>query len=370
VVSAPKVVEDGLEITTRSRGGSRWGWLAVGVLVGLGLSVLIPGVEPADPASQPTLPPTTIAEEAPAVGGIRDVVSGFPDGLVGVMRSDGQSLELAIWPATGELFERSVTVGASLPPPPVAFDGSGRMLATLVPRRDSDLGVLYAGVPESAGIIAIDVSGYAWNDQGAPSLAYTTRQGAETMLWIISGSLTESQLVAQAVGLDGGVVAWGEWGFAIQEEDSVVLLTPGGEIKDSHPGRVLASYRTGWLAVQGDDVSMVSAGGGTRGLDREGLRDQYISGRFSSNGEFLALLTDDGMSIVDVEEETGVVESGVRPGVPQVVWSSDNRFVLYPGGGGSGFHGIVVVDTEDFAVQTVLDTRTFTGLGVLPVGGT
>jgi hypothetical protein len=319
-------------------------------------------------------PPTTAipatTPEDPDVPGVAQVIEGFPDTIVGVKRSDGRSLELVIWPLTGDLYERSVTVGMTMPPSPVAFDLSGRNLATLVPAPGGRGSVLYAGVPDSAPIVAVGVSGYAWHDSMQANLAYTTEQDGETLLWVTSGNLSKSELVARAVGIEGGVVAWGDWGYAIQDGDSVVLLTDGGEIKDSQPGRALASYSTGWLAVQDDRVTLVSAGGGNRGLDREGLRDVYTGGKFSGDGEFLALLTSDGMSLVDVEEETGVVETGVEPGVPQVVWSSDNRFILYPGGGGRGFRGIIVVDTEDFSVDQVLPSDSFVGLGIVSPGGT
>lgn len=44
------------------------------------------------------------------------------------------------------------------------------------------------------------------------------------------------------------------------------------------------------------------------------------------------------------------------------MWSSDNRFVLYP-----GLRGIIVIDTHIGVVRELLDARTFTGLGVVPL---
>ncbi len=366
MVSTSKVVEDGLEAPPR-RADRRWGWLAAGVLIGIGGSILFRGADTGGPTNETTVPTTAPTE--PVIEGTGEVIEGFPDGLVAAMRSDGRSLELAIWPLNGELYHRSITVGTSMPPSPVAFDSSGRLLATVVPSPGGDPGILYAGVPDSAVIIALGVTGYAWHDTAPTALAYTTREEEETLLWVTRRNLADSELVTRAVGIEGGVVAWGDWGYAVQDGDSVVLLTENGEIEDTHPGRFLASYATGWLAVQDERVSLLNAGGGTRSLDREGLRDDYTTGRFSRNGESLALLTRDGVSIVSLEEETGVVESGVEPGVPQVVWSSDNRFVLYPGGGGRGLRGIVVVDTEDFSVQQVVSSETLTGLGVVPSSG-
>jgi hypothetical protein len=52
------------------------------------------------------------------------------------------------------------------------------------------------------------------------------------------------------------------------------------------------------------------------------------------------------------------------PGVPQVIWSSDGRFALYP-----GTRGIWVVDTSNGNAEQVLTNGIFTGLGIAPLDG-
>ena len=63
-----------------------------------------------------------------------------------------------------------------------------------------------------------------------------------------------------------------------------------------------------------------------------------------------------------LEDDSELIESGGPPGLPQMEWSSDGRFVLYPGSS-----GIWVVDTVNGDVVEVQSGSTFTGLGVLPL---
>jgi hypothetical protein len=334
----------------------------VGLVLGAGATVLALGVDDPSPETPAT---ETGPAAAPTIGGISDVVEGFPDGLVAVTRSDGQSLALLIWPLLGEPYQRTIPVGASRPPDPVEFNTTGRRIATLLPVPDQGLGVLYAGVPENAEIIANDVTGYAWHDTDPFRLAYTTSVDGELVLWAQRPDLPEPELVARAVEIQGRVAAWGEWGYAVQDEgrDSVVLLTESGEIKDSNPGRVLDSHRSGWLAIDDGGVALLSAGGGVKRLEHDDGGGTMLTGRFSPNGEQLGVLNGDGLQVIALDD-SGLLSSAGTPGVPQLIWSSDGRFALYPGS-----RGIWVVDTSNGNADQVLTTRIFTGLGIAPVDG-
>ena len=334
----------------------------VGLVLGAGLAVLILRPGPPEEAVTST---TAGADAGVEQGGIGDVIEGFPDGLVAVTRSDGQSLELLVWPLRGEPIERTIPVGVSRPPDPVEFDISGRRLATLLPVPDQAVGVLYAGVPQDAAIIATDVTGYAWHDTDASQLAYTTFVDDELQLWALHQGNGEPGLVTRAVGIDGHVEAWGDWGFAIQDDarDSIVLFTDTGEIKDTNVGRILDSDGTGWLAIDNQGVSLLSSGGGVRGLELEGLEGQVLAGRFSDYGQRLALLSSEEVQVVDVEDSATPVTYDGHPGVPQLAWSSDGRFVAYPGS-----RGIWVLDTAIGSTEEILTNMTFTGLEMLSLG--
>jgi hypothetical protein len=360
VVSVPKVVEDDRESPPPPSSRPGWGWLAVGLVLGAGLAVLVlrPGATEETPTS------TTAIGAGVALDGIADVIEGFPDGLTAVTRSDGQSLELLVWPVRGEPIERTIPVGASRPPDPVEFDISARRIATLLPVPDQIDGVLYAGVPQDAAIIATDVTGYAWHDTTALQLAYTTFVDDELQLWVLRDNRREPELVARAVGIVGHVEAWGDWGFAVQDETDgeIVLFTDLGEIKDTSTGRILDSDGTGWLAIDNQGVSLLSSGGGVMGLQLDGIDGEVLAGRFSGDGQRLALLTSEQARVVSIENGVLPVESDARPGVPQLAWSSDGRFVVYPRP-----VGIRVVDTFSGETEEILSNRTFTGLGMLPI---
>ena len=362
VVATPNVYEDARETPGQDPSSPRWAWLAVGLVLGAGATVLALGVDTAPPESAVTgaASPTT-----PAIGGISEVVEGFPDGLVAVTRSDGQSLELMTWPLQGEPYERAIPVGVARPPGPVDFDKSGRRIATLLPMPDTELGVLYVGIPENAEIVATGVTGYAWHDSVPYLLAYTTFADDEFFMWVMRPGSREPELAARAVGIDGSVSAWGDWGYAVQDRGKgAILFTPAGEIKGSHPGRILTSYRTGWLAVDNEGIELLSSGGGVRGLGQAGLIDEVLTGRFSDDGERLALLTRDGVLVFSLADDSVTLESGGAPGLPRLAWSSDGRFVLYP-----GERGVWAIDTVDGDSKAVLTDRVFTGLAVTPIGG-
>ena len=356
----PQVVEDDRESPQPPGSRPGWGWLAVGMVLGAGLAVLV--LRPGGMQQAPTS--TTASETEVALGGIAQVIEGFPDGLTAVTRSDGQSLELLIWPVRGEPIERTIPVGASRPPDPVEYDVSSRRIATLLPVPDHVDGALYAGVPQDAAIIATDVTGFAWHDTAALQLAYTTFVDDELQLWVLRDNRRASDPIARAVGIIGHVEAWGDWGFAIQDDadDEIVLFTDLGEIKDTSAGRILDSDGSGWLAIDNQGVSLLSSGGGVMGLELDEIDGDVLAGRFSTDGQRLALLTNDGARVVSIEDGSVSIESDGRPGVPQVAWSSDGRFLVYPGP-----VGIWVIDTVSGETAEILPNRTFTGVGMLPI---
>jgi len=361
-VSAPKVVEDARESPDPRRPRPGWGWLVVGLVLGAGLAVLVLRTEP-DRLTTATTVAGGVGD--PGQEGIADMVAGFPDGLALVTGTVGQSLELLTWPSGEGPIQESIPVGASRPPNQVLFDVSGRRIATLLPVPEESLGALVAGVPQNATIFATGVTGYAWHDSDLFRLAYTTLVDEELLLWTVRESRSEPELVVRAVGIVGRVAAWGDWGFAIQDEDrgSVILFTPDGEIKDTHPGRILDSDGNGWMAIDRPGLSLLSAGGGVRGLEREGLANDLLSGQFSDDRSRLAILTGDRVQVVDLGDDSVLIESDGRAGVPVLEWSSDGRFVLYP-----GTRGIWVVDTLTGNAEQLLTDGTFAGLGVLPSG--
>jgi hypothetical protein len=361
VVRTTNVVEDARETAPQKPSRQGLGWLAAGLLVGGGIAVLALGVDSApEPTATTTVsaeaPTSTVAQGAP----LGDVIPGFPDGLVVTRREEGESLDLVVWPVAGAPAVRSVPVGSSSPPATVAFDAGGRELATLLPLRGSPDGVLYAGVPETATILSIGVTGYAWHDSVGRALAYTTKEGSETVIWITTGALTESTVAARAVGVEGGIRTWGDWGFAIQDGSDVVLFNPEGEIKDISSGKAFDSAADGWLAIEDERLQMVSAGGGVRELDPGAEPLQPLAAAFSPDGSQLAVVTNAGMTVISAENGSELTTVEGRPGVATTVWTTDSQFALYP-----GRRGVTVLRVADGATWQLMESEVITGLGVL-----
>lgn len=80
------------------------------------------------------------------------------------IRDDGQSLESMVWPRGGPAYSRTMPVGVLAPGEPVTFDASERNIAVLSRVAGELPGVLFTGVPQSATILAANVTGYAWHD--------------------------------------------------------------------------------------------------------------------------------------------------------------------------------------------------------------
>ena len=260
---ASNVVEDARDSAVSRPSRQGYGWLGAGLLVGAGLTVLFLGVNPPPESTTSTVGvgDTRIV----AVAGIAEVIPGFPDGLVAARRSDGQSLELVIWPEHGDL-RRSVPVGVSSPPDPVAFDVSGRLMATLLPAPGSLGGVLYAGVPDAAR----DHLARCHRLRLARLIAVATclhhRRDGETLLWVTGGNLAESELVAQAWGSKAGVAAWGDWGYAVQDGETLRSFTERRDHQRCHgPGSRLTSD---WLASCRRRRARTARRGGRAARDR------------------------------------------------------------------------------------------------------
>ena len=363
VVRTSNVVEDDRESPGQKPSRQGLGWMGAGLLVGAGIAVLALGVDSPPQPTVTTLPAVDTRPGGPV--GVGEVIPGFPDGLVATSRQEGLSLDLILWPEAGDLAVRSVPVGSSSPPRIVEFDVGGHQLATLVPVRDATAGVLYAGVPESASIISPDVTSFAWHDSLPRTLAYTTQNEGETLIWVAIGGLDESEVAVRMVGVDGGLRAWGEWGYAIQDRDEIVLFTPEGEIKDTATGRVLDSHSSGWLAIDGDGIELLSSGGGARELaaaaihQPTGEKASALGASFSRDGSLVAEVAN-GVTVISLADDSQIAESEVPAGMPQVVWTTDDEYVLYP-----ARRGVVVLRISDGAQWLILESEVVTGLGVL-----
>ncbi len=371
VLQAPNVTEDRGETVEQRPSVGRWLWLGAGFAAGLGVSVLFTFTQPAPLVTASTAvavpEPDSLEVEEVAVG-LEATVPGFPDGLVAITRSDGLSLRLTVWPVAGPLYHRTVPFGSTLPPSPALFDISGRRVATLITSPGQTAGVLYAGSPWRALIVAIEVVGFAWHDARPRTLAHSRVDAGELRLWVTTGNvsgadLAQPDLAVSAVGIGGNLVAWGDWGFGIQNESEVVVISGQGDITDVIAGRLLGSHPDGSLVIDEDgEISIRHPDGSVEDLIKmDEIGDARVA-RFSPDGSILAILGSHGVATVTVSSGELLAQEFASVGLSVLEWSSDSRFVLFP-----GFRGVIIMGAETGRMILVLHELTATGLATLSV---
>lgn len=333
-----RVVEEGLESQSRGdRPKSPWLPAVVAFALGLGIGVLavmpppVPTPPPADIVDEPEEPvETTIAVED---SGVSVHVAAFPDALVAVARTAGSSLEHILWPNSGSLNIRPMDGAES-----VSFDRSGLFLALTSRVPGSDGLVLSAGRFNQVRTVATDVTSHAWHDSETAVLSYTTESEGLWRLFVVKSNFAP-EVILEAPAPGGRVVAWGDWGWAIQTSPAqVTLLNQRAEFKDQEGGVVYDSRPDGWLFVVGDRPKLVSAGGGVLALDIDLGIGRLASAAFSPTGDRVALAGERGVNILDLE--SGSVDQLGGGLTAQATWSTDSRFVIAPGGSGVVVHDV------------------------------
>lgn len=361
-----QVVEDGAGAPPPGAPSSRSSWFMAlaGFVVGLGLGVLVvqPGVQDSGEAglTSPTIPETTTTSTsvvAPEALGAAAVIEGFPDAIVAVARTSGSALDHVLWPVSGEVTVRPMTGGAD-----VILDVGSQFIALSEEVPGSDGRLLSMGRFNTMRAVASDALSYAWHDSTIGALSYTARRGESTVLYSVRADLL-SVPVAEITYSDATLIAWGDWGWALQQtSDEILLLNPDGEMKDIESGVGLASHPTGWVLVaEGDAMKLVSAGGGVRGIGPSPDVGNIRGARFAPDASRVAVAGDSGVAVVNLE--TGEALDFATLPVSSLAWSSDSRFVLAPTAS-----GVAVFDLEQPArTRAVLREHWMLVVGTVPL---
>jgi hypothetical protein len=339
---------------------SGWVLFALGFAVGVGAAVVFVTPTGSSPTATTTpgvvAPPITTEDPEPEVG-VSEVVEGFPDAVVAVSRTAGSSLNHLLWPFAGGLNLSPMAGGDT-----AVFDSSGRFVALTSEVPGVDGVVLSMGRHNQIRHVAAGVTSHAWHDSQSGVLAYTTVSDGMWRLSTVTSNF-QPEVVLESDADMGRVVAWGDWGWAIQSDPSqLTLLTPAGELKDTEPGTALASHHTGWLFVHDGVPKLVSAGGGVVTLQTDPGVGVPIGAAFSPDGSKLAVAGPRGVSILYLE--TGAAEAVDVFSSPAMSWSSDSRFLLSASGS-----GVVVLDDEENIVQTILRRHSMLAVAVIPLTG-
>lgn len=353
------VVEDGVEETaTRNRSWSAWVMVVVAFGVGLALGTLIALPTESPVTVETTQPVSTAASRPQPAAGIASVVSDFPDALVGVGGGVGSGLEVWHWPSDSALVTRGITDGLD-----VSFDATGQFIAVTEPVPDLSGVLLSMGRFGSIRAVRSGVTSFAWHDSRSGEMAFTTEERGSWQLYRASRTLV-AQLVLEDRFQGGSVVAWGEWGYAIQAgEDQVALVNRDGELRDLEAGRAFASHETGWVFMTDDDLKLVSAGGGVRRLKPVDDELNPISAAaFSPDATRIAMTGRFGVVVLSVDDNELTALSPRFPG-GWVAWSSDSRFVIAP-----AQTGVYIHDLESGDSFNVLAGRGVQAASAFPAG--
>lgn len=358
------VVEDGVdEKTPRAESRSSWLLVAVAFALGLALGTLAssPTEAPAAAAEAEAVPEPTIADgpAEPAVeeydAGVSGSIPEFPDALVAIGNGIGSGHDHLLWPVRGPLVTRSLTGGGD-----VQLDATGHFVAMSDAVPGLEGVVLTMGRFNAMRPVSPAVTRYAWHDSSTGQLAFTTEEDGEWRLQRVTSTFFPTTVVSGPA--DGGfIAAWGDWGFAIQDEDQISLLNPAGEPKSVQFGNALASHHSGWLLVEEDGLKLVSAGGGVRRLDLQNVPTTIFAAAFSPDGDRAAVAGRFGVIVYDLASEAEIAEI---PGFPTgwLAWSSDSRFVIAP-----AQSGILVHDLETGELHRTLVGHTVVSARALPL---
>lgn len=333
----PRVIEDGvLDGRTRFRATRPSVWIALVAVAGLAASFVVltptPAVEEAAPSSALEL-------DRPTGSGVAKTVAGFEDALVAVVQTEGRSLAHLLWAVD----DPPVTSGLSAGPFGAArFDSSGRWLATATVAPDRDDPLLSMGIPPNLVPLVSGVAGFAWHDDVPGLLAYTRVADGE---WTLSISRRDSRPLVLSSSREplGRLVAWGDWGYALQDVNNQVrLLSPEALQTVVVPGRVLDSSPDGRIAVFDGEMKLINVDGTETPIPASsGIAGGALGAALSPDGATIAVVGSLGLKVLPVGGAGPVSEIPFPVGNARVSWSTDSRFVIAP-----LIRGVVVFDTE------------------------
>jgi hypothetical protein len=359
-----QMMEDGVDRDQRPVVPGTWRWLLVGFVVGLGAGVVFFS-PPVNPSPTVTTTPQRLTPGQPDLSadliGISQVVPGFPDALVAIVETETRSLEYHLWPVKGGLVVRSLPAGTS---DIAEIDQFGTWVAVSAGVAGEGSRLLSIGKPTGVSPVVSGIDSFQWHDSSSGYLSYTSVNDGIWHLWSVGGTRVPALVATDSSRLTGVLATWGDWGWAVYhpESGSFDLFNESGELRTTVVGVPLASHRSGWLLVVGEQLSMVSAGGGISAVpvpaDVAGVPS---AGSISPDGRQVALLGSDGLVVAEVEGgEPLHFDLDWRKA--EISWTSDSRFVLIP-----GFRGVTVVDVENSTVQTVLPNAIVHDVGVIPL---
>jgi len=361
MIDGTQVQADGAEIEAdRTRSISRFlpvGSITVLILGFMAISVALPDSDPVSEEAEAESPLAQPGDLRDSERGIGEVVAGFQDALVGIAEGSEDSVVHLLWPNSRPVITRETSSG-----PDIAFDTSGVFMATMSAPPGTSAPTLIAGRFNSLLPISGRVTSFAWHDGAPGRLGYVVDRADRWEIWQAIPGLTESLEIEGAAPMPQ-LVAWGDWGYALQDGEEITLLTQDGDQKASYRGNVLASRGDGWLLVAGASVDMLSAGGGVVRLQFEPDRVGAVkSASFSPDGESIAVVGSGGILVSPIGGDGETVEFEAAD-ASEAIWSADSRFLVVP-----RLEGISIFDLQTVNQYSVLEDQEFLSVGIIAIG--
>lgn len=295
-----------------------------------------------------------------------ELLPGFEAGLSVIAEGLAQSLEFVEWPpaASRRPLERTPLpfgdLGVTVLP---TFDASGYFNGVLVPLRATAGGVLYAGHIGAVGTVGNAVTGYAWHDEVPGMLSFSTGAGEAVGIWTLDGNSRSEHNLTDINDVAGArLVAFGDWGFALQDQDQVVVVDEQGDTVGTYPGEFQDSHPEGWLLLRREGQPIRVAPDGQEESIQLGAEvddvlatldvvGDWWASAFAGDPGSVALLGSRGLAIIEADEVSYVTTNSARPFL-----TVGSGYLAYIREGG----GAVMVDLEtgeDFEVLVDMFVR-------------
>ena len=336
-----------------------WAYMLIGLGVGAaGAFLFLDRVD--DPATPTTTAASSTSTTVPQPVALYTLPDDFEYGVELVVDAPLQGLSLVRVVEAGALAEEiQLPLGdlgvTSLP----RFDALGVFLAMTAPMHDAPGSILVAGPVANLEVVATSVNGYAWHDQNLGDLAFTRVVDGQVQLWTQFQSGNNHQVAAPLEDRNVRVVAYGDWGFAVENETSgeVVVLDLGGDVVRAHRGVLQDSHPDGHLLLRREGTAALVDPAGTETevligptVDdalqvRDGIGDWWATAFAPDPGRY-AFLGFRGLALVDQDGVHVVMANAQRPFL-----TVNDDYAMYPG----EFGGMVVVDLDSGRDFTILD---------------
>lgn len=341
----------------------RRAWASVVVTFAVGVAfgavffgpVVDPGTDPDDAADDGPVAP---GEEVGPVGLAR-AIPGMPDAVVAIVASQDAGIEYLLWPLARGPSTRSLPAG---PGASVSIDPSGGWVAVLTPVPDSEGGLLSTGRSTAVRPVASGVDSYAWNDSAPGNIGFLRFHEGSWGLWRASAYPVPGLEVDLGGEYPGELVAFGDWGWALQRPGSFRVVSPNGSSRD-YEGRLLDVAESAFLSLVSGDVMLYDALGGA-----DLVADQtpgVMAAAFSPDRSQVAILYPGAVTVVSVDGSAPPIGHRLPPQTGSIVWSSDAGFIL----ASLSPRGLRVIDVRTGQTWLHLTDYTVIGVGVVPLSG-